>query len=232
MRLCLLDDTLDFPEVSTALTEPNGLLAVGGDLSPTRLLAAYRRGIFPWFSEGDPILWWSPNPRCVIYPMHYRPSRSSRKFFRQSQWSYSINQDFAAVIQACASNRAEGTWISPAMMAAYEALHELGFAHSIEIWQQDELIGGLYGLKIGQMFFGESMFSKRSNGSKAALYQLCQECLASGVELIDCQVENPHLLSLGAELLPRQQFTQQLQRLVDAATTPAWYASRRPLLAQ
>lgn len=232
MRLCLLDDALDFPNVSTALDEPNGLLAVGGDLSVPRLLSAYSRGVFPWYNEGEPILWWSPTPRNILIPTEFHLSKSSRKQLRKSGWSFSINTCFSEVIHACASLREEGTWISPDMMAAYCELHAQGHAHAIEIWSDDELVGGLYGVKIGRVFFGESMFSCESNGSKAALLVLSQHCINEGVALIDCQVESEHLTTLGTRLMDRSAFTERIKELACHDQARAWYAEPTPLATQ
>lgn len=224
MRLCLLDDTLEFPDVSTALDEPEGLLAFGGDLSLERLLVAYRQGIFPWYNEGEPILWWSPDPRSVLIPQELYLSKSSYKHFRKCGWQFSINSCFSDVMSACASDREEGTWISPEMIFAFSELHEQGHAHSIEIWHNDQLIGGLYGVKMGSVFFGESMFSRASNASKAALLVLSQHCIKHGVQLIDCQVKSEHLDSLGAQPMTRDAFSQRLVELASNTATSPWYA--------
>lgn len=207
-----------FPPVADALAEPNGLLAAGGDLSTPRLLAAYRRGIFPWYDEGQPLLWWSPDPRCVFRPGDLRVSRRLQREVRRSPYELRFNTAFAEVIRACAGPRRHqrGTWITPDMRNAYERLHHEGWAHSIEVWDQDALVGGLYGLAIGRAFFGESMFSRASNASKLTLLYL-DRLLASGIfGLLDCQVESRHLLSLGAVTLPRAEYVQR----VDALCTP------------
>ena len=211
--------TAPFPDPALAETEPNGLLAVGGDLSPQRLRNAYRLGIFPWFSAGQPILWWSPDPRLVLFPDRLRISRSLRKTLRRGTFTVSLDRDFGAVIRACAAPRADadGTWIVPEMARAYERLHSVGLAHSAEVWRDGELVGGLYGVAIGRAFFGESMFSRASDASKVALAHLVRCSSAWGFALIDCQVYTPHLASLGAVEIPRAEF---LQRLADAVDQP------------
>jgi leucyl/phenylalanyl-tRNA--protein transferase len=205
-----------FPPTRLAETEPNGLLAVGGDLSATRLLQAYRRGIFPWYSAGQPILWWSPAPRMVLRPAEFRVSRSLRRSIRRRGYRVSIDQAFASVIRACAEDRpgSPGTWLVPDMLAAYCALHAEGHAHSIEVWLEGALVGGLYGVAIGQMFFGESMFSRMNDASKVALALLSEVALAHPFRLIDCQVYTPHLASLGAREIPRDEF----ERILAEAT--------------
>lgn len=197
-----------FPDPMTALAEPNGLLAVGGDLSPERLLKAYQYGIFPWFSPEDPILWWSPDPRGVILPQQLHVSRSLRKFLRRCRYQCSINKAFPEVIQACADQRAEleGTWITEEMEQAYTQLHDMGHAHSVEVWLDGSLIGGLYGVLIGQTFCGESMFHRADNASKIALLALREHLLAGGLRLIDCQLPSDHLISLGAIEMDRKRF--------------------------
>ena len=205
-----------FPPVETALTDPDGLLCVGGDLSPTRLLAAYRLGIFPWFSEGQPILWWSPDPRTVLYPAEFKVSRSLAKTIRNRGFSVSVDRAFADVMAHCADERLrpEGTWISPQMRAAYQRLHELGLAHSYETWDGDRLVGGLYGVELGQVFFGESMFSLERDASKVALAALVRAMNERNGRLIDCQVASAHLESLGARSIPRRQFVRELAEAV------------------
>ena len=195
-----------------ALQEPNGLLCVGGDLSVERLLEAYRRGIFPWFSAGQPILWWSPDPRTVLYPAEFKVSRSLAKTLRNRGFRTTVNQAFEQVMERCADPalRPEGTWISPQMRVAYRRLHELQFAQSFETWQDDQLVGGLYGVAIGRVFFGESMFSTVRDASKVALHALVQASLARDVRLIDCQVDSEHLRSLGARNVPRREFVREL----------------------
>ncbi|WP_207801072.1 leucyl/phenylalanyl-tRNA--protein transferase [Aliidiomarina sp. B3213] len=204
--------SLDFPPVENSLVDPNGLLAFGGDLSTPRLIAAYEHGIFPWFCDGEPIMWWSPNPRTVFLPGQLHVSRSLKKFVRKTTFSYSINQAFEEVIQACAEVHEEktGTWITEEMINAYVELHQLGKAHSVEVWQDNELVGGLYGVLVGSTFCGESMFHKATNASKCALLALETHLSPAGLKLIDCQVPNEHLYSLGAIDLPRHQYIQQL----------------------
>ena len=203
-----------FPDIESALVEPNGLLAIGGDLSPERLLSAYRQGIFPWYSEGQPILWWSPDPRVVLIPSRLKISKSLHKLLKRSPFEITLNRDFAAVVEGCAGPRPDqdGTWINAEMVEAYLRLHELGHAHSIECWHQGTLAGGLYGVSIGRVFFGESMFSEVSNASKVALVHLC----GLGFELIDCQIPNEHLRRMGAELVPRRAFSALLARCCAA----------------
>lgn len=205
-----------FPPVTQALRQPNGLLCAGADLSPARLLGAYRHGIFPWYSEGEPILWWSPSPRCVLYPADFICSRSLHKVDRSGRFRVTCNTHFADVIHACGHTRTD-TWITPAMAAAYCQLHRLGWAHSIEVWQGEQLVGGVYGLALGKIFFGESMFSLVSNASKIALLHLCRALQAQGFHLIDCQQETAHLLSLGATCITREAFQQALAYAQAAA---------------
>lgn len=201
-----------FPPVEEALQEPNGLLCVGGDLSVERLLEAYRRGIFPWFSAGQPILWWSPDPRTVLYPGEFKVARSLAKTLRNRGFRTTVDQAFEQVMERCADPalRPEGTWISPQMHAAYRRLHELDYAHSFETWEGDQLVGGLYGVALGRVFFGESMFSVARDASKVALHALVQASLAQNVRLIDCQVDSEHLRSLGARSVPRREFMREL----------------------
>lgn len=206
---------MQFPPVSSALEEPNGLLAVGGDLSPARLLEAYRLGIFPWYGDDDPILWWSPDPRGVIYPEQLHISRSLAKFIRRCPYQCTINQAFERVVSGCIEQRVatEGSWITDDMYEAYCDLHDLGHAHSVEVWQDGNLIGGLYGILNGQVFCGESMFHRADHASKIALVSLVKHLVPGGLALIDCQMTNPHLLTLGAQALPRGEFIPLLQRL-------------------
>ena len=206
-----------FPPVDTALSEPDGLLAAGGDLSPERLLAAYRRGIFPWYDEGQPLLWWCPDPRCVFKKGDLHVSRRLRRDLRRSTATVRINTAFTRVMRACAGPRRyeQGTWITRDMMAAYERLHRQGWAHSVEVWQDDTLIGGLYGLVIGRALFGESMFSKRSNASKIALLTLDRMLEDGSLGVIDCQVQSSHLLSMGASVMPRADFNRMLDELCE-----------------
>jgi leucyl/phenylalanyl-tRNA--protein transferase len=209
-----------FPDVESALREPDGLLAAGGDLSSTRLLAAYHAGIFPWYEEGQPILWWSPDPRCVLRPEEFHVSRRLAQQMRKSPLILQFNRRFSEVIEACAGPRKfqSGTWITDDMRAAYEALHEEGWAHSVEIHDGDRLVGGLYGLCIGRVFFGESMFSAEPNASKMALAGLSWQMVEQDMPLIDCQVVSHHLTTLGATLMPRRQFTEVLREACNPAT--------------
>ncbi len=201
-----------FPAAHLALTEPDGLLAVGGDLSRERLLNAYQQGIFPWFSDDQPILWWSPDPRCVIYPRQLKVSRSMKKVLRKGEYRITFDSAFEHVMRACAAPRddQQGTWITEEMFQAYSALHRQGDAHSVECWHQGKLVGGLYGIAIGQVFFGESMFSHRSNASKAAFITLVEQLIEWDYQLIDCQLQSEHLESLGAQAIPRTTFLEQL----------------------
>lgn len=202
-----------FPPVAQALREPDGLLAAGGDLQPERLLAAYRRGIFPWYSADQPIMWWSPDPRTVLFPDKLKVSRSLLQSARKQQFVTRMDCNFAAVIAACGDRtlRPEGSWITAEMRAAYQQLHYLGYAHSVETYQGDELVGGLYGVQLGRVFFGESMFSRVTDASKFALKQLCAHLLQQHVAMIDCQMATPHLISLGAQLIPRSEFVELLR---------------------
>ncbi len=212
-----------FPPLSTALSEPNGLLAAGGDLSPERILAAYRQGIFPWFAAGDPILWWSPDPRMVLFPAELRISRSLTKVLRNQDYDVRLDTDFAAVIGTCASTPRDGqpgTWITAEMQVAYHRLHELGYAHSVETWMNGKLAGGLYGLALGRAFYGESMFSRRRDASKIALTHLCEHLRRHEFGIIDCQMETSHLASLGARPIPRRDFIAQLDRLTVSGCQP------------
>lgn len=201
-----------FPAVEQALLEPQGLLAAGGDLSPERLLAGYRRGIFPWYSHGQPILWWSPDPRAVLFPDELKISRSLAKRARNRGFEVRVNTAFAAVMAACGDRhlRPEGTWITRDMRLAYQQLHQQGCAHSVETWLDGQLVGGLYGVRLGRVFFGESMFSRVSDASKIALKALCSQQLGTPLMLIDCQMATPHLLSLGVREIPRREFVALL----------------------
>lgn len=215
-----------FPPVESALRDPNGLLAMGGDLSLERLLDAYRHGIFPWFSPGEPILWWSPDPRMVLEPQAIRVTRSLAKRIRNGGFELRVDTAFAEVMRACAAPRADafGTWISPAMVAAYTRLFEAGYAHSVETWHDGRLVGGLYGVAIGRMFYGESMFSREPDASKVALVQLARQLERWGFGLIDCQMETPHLASMGARTMPRAVFTARLAELVNLPHLPGpWH---------
>ena len=202
-----------FPEISKALRSPNGLLAAGGDLSPERLLHAYEHAIFPWFDDRQPILWWSPNPRCVVLPADLHVSRRFRRDLRKSQLGVSFNRSFRNVITACGGPRQQhgGTWITPGMIDAYSKLHELGWAHSVDVWLEGKLVGGMYGVAIGRAFFGESMFSHVSNASKVALLALCRHLAKHDFAVLDCQVPSPHLMSLGAIPMRRAEFASMLQ---------------------
>lgn len=218
----LLDGTppaAPFPDPVNAETDPDGLLAVGGDLAPERLLGAYRQGIFPWYSQGQPILWWSPDPRMVLFPERLHISRSLRKTIRQGRFRITFDQAFASVIEACAAprDREGGTWITEEMKLAYLDLHRLGHAHSVEAWQEGELAGGLYGIQIGTIFFGESMFSRSSNASKTAFVHLVLTLEKLGCPLIDCQVHTAHLESLGACPIPRSRFLEIVHSEIDHA---------------
>ncbi len=217
-------DQLHFPPVESALTDPDGLLAAGGDLRPERLIKAYRHGIFPWFDHEQPILWWSPNPRCILKPEQLKVSRSLRKLIRQQRFRVTLDQDFAAVISACAAPRAESedTWITTSMQQAYIQLHQQGVAHSVEVWDQQQLVGGLYGLAIGRVFFGESMFSCSSNASKVGYVTLVEQLRQWGYALIDCQIHSDHLESLGATLIPRSEFTALLERNLEPQSSHRW----------
>lgn len=221
--------SISFPPAATALHEPNGLLAVGGDLSAERLLYAYQNGIFPWFSNNDPILWWSPNPRAVFYPDQIHVSRSLAKAARQKPWRVTINNSFADVIDACARVRAdkEGTWITDEMMNAYLNLHKLGHAHSVEVWLDEHLVGGLYGVSIGRTFCGESMFHTATNASKIALMRFADAFHNDGGQLIDCQVGNPHLFSLGAHELSRERFLVKLHSSQTSAMPSQFWTPRQ-----
>ena len=213
------DDPPDsFPDPAAAATDPDGLLAVGGDLTPARLLAAYGQGIFPWYEAGQPILWWSPDPRAVLLPGNLHISRSLRRTLRTDRYQASVDLAFDAVIDACADARAvAGTWITPEMRAAYSRLHALGYAHSVETWQGPELVGGLYGIALGGIFFGESMFSHATDASKVALVRLVHLVESRDMKLIDCQVANRHLASLGSQLMPRVEFLRHVRTLVARA---------------
>mgnify|MGYP001036833655 FL=1 len=215
-----------FPPVETALADPNGLLAMGGDLSPARLLDAYRHGIFPWFNPGEPILWWSPDPRMVLVPDEVRVTRSLARRLRNAGFELRVDTAFAEVMRACAAPRegAGGTWISPAMVAAYTRLFEAGYAHSVETWRDGRLVGGLYGVAIGRMFYGESMFSREPDASKVALVRLARQLQRWQFGLIDCQMETPHLASMGARTIPRAGFTARLAELVNLPHHPGpWH---------
>jgi leucyl/phenylalanyl-tRNA--protein transferase len=207
-----------FPPVENALSEPNGLLAIGGDLTSHRLLEAYSKGIFPWFNEDQPILWWSPDPRMVLFPHQLKISRSLRKAVKKTHYKICTDCNFTQVMLACAAPREgqSGTWIHPQMIAAYTALHEMGLAHCVETWIDGELAGGLYGVALGKVFFGESMFSRVQDASKIALVHLVKQLQFWQFGLIDCQVKTHHLVSLGAQEISRAEFSQKLNCLITA----------------
>lgn len=211
-----------FPPIDQALDEPDGLLAAGGDLSVPRLLAAYRRGIFPWYSAGQPVLWWSPNPREVLIPGEFRRSRSLAKSIRNRGFEVTFDRDFTGVVRACAARRehSTGTWITPEMLAAYCELHQRGHAHSVEVRLGGELVGGLYGVLMGRVFFGESMFSRERDASKTALAHLVERGIASGLELIDCQLPTEHLRSLGSRPISRAEFSKQVAAKAAVSDIP------------
>lgn len=215
---------LSFPPVSQALDDPPGLIAAGGDLSTARLIAAYRRGIFPWYSAGQPVLWWSPDPRAVLFPAEFRLTRSLQKSIRNRDYETRIDFDFDRTVAACAAPRAhsEGTWITEEMRASYVALHRLGHAHSVETWQHERLVGGLYGVQLGRVYFGESMFSLATDASKVALSRLVQECQARDIVVIDCQMVTAHLHSLGARSIARDEFIALLNRHAAPGSADAW----------
>jgi leucyl/phenylalanyl-tRNA--protein transferase len=221
-----LEKDAPFPPLRRALKEPNGLLAAGGDLSPERLLEGYRHGIFPWFSEGDPILWWSPDPRMVLFPAELKISRSLGKTLRNRSYEVRFDSAFNEVIASCAAPRkgAPGTWISDAMIAAYLELHRLGHAHSVETWIGGELAGGLYGVAMGGVFFGESMFSRARDASKIALAALVARVGAEGFGLIDCQMRTRHLETLGAREIPRARFSRLLEELIHYPRSPGTWS--------
>jgi len=217
-----LERDTPFPPLQSALRHPNGLLAAGGDLSTERLLEAYRRGIFPWFSEGDPILWWSPDPRMVLFPEELKISRSLAKTLRNRRYEVRFDSGFDAVMAGCAEPRKgePGTWISEDMLAAYSRLHRLGYAHSVETWIDGNLAGGLYGVALGGAFFGESMFSRARDASKIALAALVAHLKEHGYGIIDCQMRTRHLESLGAREIPRRRFAKLLEELIHYRRAP------------
>lgn len=223
------DENAPFPSVETALDEPDGLLAAGGDLSETRLLNAYRNGIFPWFSDGQPILWWSPNPRMVFKTDAIHLSKKFKRQLKKSNWQIRVDTAFDEVIRQCASVPRKGqggTWIHAQMIAAYCHLHRQGHAHSVEVFSEEKLIGGIYGVAIGRMFFGESMFSAQSGASKLALAGLGRILHSWAWPLLDAQVENPHLQSMGAVFKPRVEFVEELARLCGLAEMPGLWSGR------
>ena len=206
-----------FPPVSRALRSPNGLLCAGGELTPQRLIEAYRHGIFPWFSEGDPVLWWSPDPRMVLFPGELKVSRSLRKTLQRGIYETRFDTAFREVMEACAAPREgqNGTWIMPEMVAAYTRLHHMGLAHSVESWSGGELVGGLYGIALGKVFFGESMFTRAPDASKVALVRLVEHLKAQDYRVVDCQQATAHLASLGAREIPRKEFSKLLQESIQ-----------------
>jgi leucyl/phenylalanyl-tRNA--protein transferase len=220
----LLGPTDPFPPVDRALEEPNGLLAAGGSLSIARLLDAYGRGIFPWFSEGDPVLWWCPDPRMVLPTDRVHVSRSLRRRLRRDDYGVTFDRAFSEVLRACAAPRRDdaGTWLVPSMIRAYERLHGAGVAHSIEIWMNGELAGGLYGVALGHMFFGESMFTRRTDASKMAVVLLAAQLARWGVPLVDCQMRTEHLATLGAIEIPRRDFVRTVEHLVRMPPITSW----------
>lgn len=225
-----------FPNPASVDPDGIGIVAIGGDLAPETLISAYAQGLFPWFNADEPIAWWCPEPRCVIVPSDYQPSKSLRRYAKQQRWQLTLNQAFDDVIHACSLPRSddllegEHTWIHDEMISAYTQLHSMGFAHSIEVWdEKKQLIGGLYGLKIGQIYFGESMFHRASNASKLAFWGLMQLCKQSDVAMIDCQLPNEHLMSLGAATLPRAQFLMTLESLIGSHSKTWHTDSYQPL---
>ncbi|MEQ0722562.1 leucyl/phenylalanyl-tRNA--protein transferase [Stutzerimonas stutzeri] len=226
MLTWLKRDDFSFPPLETALREPNGLLAAGGDLRPERLLAAYRHGCFPWYQEGQPLLWWSPDPRTVLFPDELHVSRSLRKRMRNGDYRVTFDKAFAEVIQGCAGPRsyADGTWITTPMQDAYVRLHEMGVAHSVEVWQQGQLVGGLYGIAMGELFFGESMFSRATDASKVGFVTLVERLREWGFALIDCQMPTRHLESFGARSIPRAAFAEALAMHLDRPSAADWRA--------
>jgi leucyl/phenylalanyl-tRNA--protein transferase len=220
----LLTAEYSFPPLTQALRSPNGLLAAGGDLCAARLLQAYQRGIFPWFSEGEPILWWSPDPRIVLFPHEFIVSHSLRKTLRKGHHEVRFDTAFEQVMRACAAPRegANGTWIHEEMIAAYCELHHLGHAHSVETWLEGRLVGGLYGMALGRMFWGESMFSVKTDASKIALAHLSAQLVRWNFGLIDCQMKTAHLTSLGAREITRSEFVAHLPELIHSEPVPHW----------
>lgn len=215
-----------FPPLSTALLEPNGLLAIGGDLSPQRLISAYRNGIFPWFNDEDPILWWSPDPRMVLFPNELSISRSLHKALKKHQYEIRADVSFREVMQACAKPRKSqvGTWITDEMIDAYTVLHQMGVAHSVEMWMNNVLVGGLYGIALGKMFYGESMFSRVNDASKITFVHLVKQLEIWEFGMIDCQMKTRHLASLGAREIPRDEFVLRLNKLIDVPSRlAAWH---------
>lgn len=216
-----------FPPLGRALRSPSGLLAMGGDLSAERLVAAYRHGCFPWYSHGQPLMWWSPDPRTVLFPEELHVPRSLRKTLRQQHFRITYDSAFEQVIHACAQPRSSdsGTWVTPAMQSAYTRLHQLGHAHSVEVWHGQQLVGGLYGIAMGRLFFGESMFARMSDASKVGFATLVQDLQQAGFVLIDCQMPTEHLARFGARDIPRSKFQQYLQRDLDSPSSMVWSRS-------
>ncbi len=216
-----------FPPLEQALRSPNGLLALGGDLSAERLICAYRHGCFPWYSEGQPLMWWSPDPRTVLFPGELHIPRSLHKTLRSKKFRITYDRAFAQVIRACAEPRdtSGGTWITAAMQAAYCQLHQMGHAHSVEVWLEDQLVGGLYGIAMGQLFFGESMFARQPDASKAGFVSLVQDLKEAGFVLIDCQMPTDHLARFGARDISRSTFKHYLQQHLDAPGHMDWNRS-------
>jgi leucyl/phenylalanyl-tRNA--protein transferase len=221
------DDGTGFTPVNRALAEPDGLLAVGGTLSPRRLISAYEQGVFPWYAEGQPVLWWSPDPRAVLFPAELRVSRSLRKRRRNAGFETRLDTAFAEVIRRCAEPRptADGTWLTAEMIDAYSELHRRGLAHSVESWRGAELVGGLYGVRLGRVFFGESMFSRETDASKIALVRLIDEARARGIVVIDCQIASPHLQSLGSRAIARAEFIALLAQHCRPHQPGSWQHS-------
>lgn len=222
--LTWLTENTPFPPLALALPEPDGLLAASHELTPAMLLNAYHQGIFPWFNPGDPVLWWSPDPRMILLPGEFNCSGSLTKVLRNSRFEIRTDTVFEQVMRACAAPRSEqgGTWIDEQIINAYCALHQQGYAHSVEVWRNDELVGGLYGVAIGRMFYGESMFSRVSNASKVALAHLARQLDVWQFGMIDCQMYTPHLASLGAKLIPRDEFILRLKELINCPPIDDW----------
>lgn len=217
-RVAAIDGDCEFPPLNQALCEPNGLIAIGGDLSAARLLSAYKQGIFPWFNEGEPVMWWSPNPRMVLFPIELKISNSLKKKLKNNAFETRMDTAFQAVVTACSQtprNSQAGTWISPEMIEAYCELHRLGYATCAESWLDDKLVGGCYGVKIGRMFYGESMFHHVTDSSKVAFVHLVNHLKNQGVDMIDCQMKTPLLTSFGGREIPREEFMQNLTKLVE-----------------
>ena len=228
-RLYQLSDTsLAFPSVENALSDPNGLLALGGDLTPQRLIAAYSQGIFPWYSDNDPLLWWSPDPRAIIKLTDLNINRTLAKFLKKSPFTVTLNKNFNQVIEYCsdAPFRQDGTWIFPEMLQAYKNLHQLGYAHSIEVWQQNTLVGGLYGVAINGFFSGESMFYLKSNASKVALVYLADHLKKANISFIDCQLLNPFLQSMGCSEVKRQNFVKLKEEAINISLDEGFWSAK------